>query len=179
MEAEEFSPDHTDDGNDELDQSVSNSQEAKPDVNETDPASFVKQKADEKKGHKSKKAKEKPRSKKAAVKSEEQIVTTGNINDPQEEEKIREQRIRIQQEKLAKLAQLAKKETCPVMEARQEAMVREEEVAMLNFSIYFYNNILPSTAQVLVEFEAEFKVAVNGFVKCRLTIDWSRHSCPI
>ena len=29
------------------------------------------------------------------------------------------------------------------MEARQEAMVREEEVAMLNFSIYFYNNILP------------------------------------
>ena len=66
MEAEEFSPDHTDDGNDELDQSVSNSQEAKPDVNETDPASFVKQKADEKKGHKSKQAKEKPRSKKAA-----------------------------------------------------------------------------------------------------------------
>ena len=114
-----------------------------------------------------------------ALKSEEKIVTTGNINDPQEEEKIREQRIRIQQEKLAKLAQLAKKETCPVMEARQEAMVREEEVAMLNFSIYFYNNILPSTVQVLVEFEAELKVAVNGFVKCRLTIDWARHSCPI
>ena len=48
------------------------------------------------------------------------------------------------------------------MEARQEPMVREEEVAMLNFSIYFYNDILPSTAQVLVEFEAEFKVAVNA-----------------
>merc|ERR1712096_173043 len=82
------------------------------------------------------------------VKPEEQIVATGNILDLKEEEKIREQQdaiirqreqmdalvklqedqkarlereelIRLQQEKLAKLAPWAKKETSPVKEAGQ------------------------------------------------------------
>ena len=44
METQEFSPEPTDDGIDDLDQSESNSQEAEPDVNKTDPADFAKPK---------------------------------------------------------------------------------------------------------------------------------------
>jgi len=88
------------------------------------------------------------------VKPEEQIVATGNIMDLKEEEKIREQQeamqrqreqmealaklqedqkarlereemIRIQQEKLAKLAPWAKKENSPVKEAGQGMTLQE------------------------------------------------------
>merc|ERR1719357_2531996 len=88
------------------------------------------------------------------VKPEEQIVATGNIMDLKEEEKVREQQeamqrqreqmealaklqedqkarlereemIRIQQEKLAKLAPWAKKENSPVKEAGQGMTLQE------------------------------------------------------
>eukprot|EP00092_Neocalanus_flemingeri_P101643 GFUD01129966.1.p1 GENE.GFUD01129966.1~~GFUD01129966.1.p1 ORF type:complete len:1161 (-),score=418.37 GFUD01129966.1:140-3577(-) len=173
IETQEYSPEPTDDGNDDLDQSESNSQEAEvePDVNDADPANFVKPKANEKKDKKSKRAEEKRRvkeAKKAAeqssgpyipgmsgtVKPDEQIVATGNIMDLQEEEKFRDQQdalqrqreqmdalvklqeeqkarlereelMRLQQEKLAKLAPWAKKETSPVKEAGQGVTLQE------------------------------------------------------
>jgi len=170
-ETQDFSPEPTDDCNDDLDQSESNSQEAEPDTSETDPANFVKPKANEKKDKKSKRAEEKRRAKEAkkaaevasgpyipgmtgTVKPEEQIVATGNINDIREEEKLREQQeaiqrqreqmealaklqedqkarlereemMRIQQEKLAKLAPWAKKETSPVKEPGQGLTLQE------------------------------------------------------
>ena len=170
LEAQEISPEPTD-GNGDLDQSVSNSQEAEHDVNEFDPANFVKPKANVKKAKKLKRAEEKHRAeevKKAAevatgpyipgmtgsVKSEDQIVATGNINDLKDEEKIRKKQetaqrqreqmealtkikenqkarlerevlIRIQQEKLAMFEPWAKKENSHVKEAGQERTLKE------------------------------------------------------
>jgi len=169
-ETQEFCQEPTEDI-DDLDQSESNSQEAEAEASETDPANFVKPKANEKKDKKSKRAEEKRKAKEAkkaaeiaagpyipgmsgTVKPEEQIVATGNIMDQKEEEKIREQQeamqrqreqmealaklqedqkarlereemIKIQQEKLAKLAPWAKKETSPVKEASQGMTLQE------------------------------------------------------
>ena len=155
----------------ELDQSESNSQEHEADISETDPTTFVKPKANEKRDKKSKKADEKRKAKErraaeaggsgpyipgmsGTVRPDEQIVATGNIMDLKEEEKYREQQdairrqreqmealaklqedqrlklereehIRIQQEKLAKLAPWAKKDSSPVKEAGQGLTLQE------------------------------------------------------
>merc|ERR1719192_1961754 len=155
----------------ELDQSESNSQEHEADISETDPTTFVKPKANEKRDKKSKKADEKRKAKErraaeaggsgpyipgmsGTVRPDEQIVATGNIMDLKEEEKYREQQdairrqreqmealaklqedqrlklereehIRIQQEKLAKLAPWAKKDSSPVKETGQGLTLQE------------------------------------------------------
>jgi PERQ amino acid-rich with GYF domain-containing protein len=149
VETIEFSPEPTDDCNDDLDQSESNSQEAEPDTTETDPANFVKPKANEKKDKKSKRAEEKRRAKEAkkaaevasgpyipgmtgTVKPDEQIVATGNINDIREEEKLREQHeaIQRQREQMDALVKLQEDQKAR-LEREELIRIQQEKLAKL------------------------------------------------
>merc|ERR1719192_2806507 len=133
----------------ELDQSESNSQEHEADISETDPTTFVKPKANEKRDKKSKKADEKRKAKErraaeaggsgpyipgmsGTVRPDEQIVATGNIMDLKEEEKYREQQdaIRRQREQMEALAKLQKDQRLK-LEREEHIRIQQEKLAKL------------------------------------------------
>merc|ERR1719192_585509 len=133
----------------ELDQSESNSQEHEADISETDPTTFVKPKANEKRDKKSKKADEKRKAKErraaeaggtgpyipgmsGTVRPDEQIVATGNIMDIKEEEKVRDQHeaIRRQREQMDALAKLQEDQKAK-LEREEQVRLQQERLAKL------------------------------------------------
>ena len=133
----------------ELEHSESNSQELEADFSETDPTTFVKPKANEKKDKKSKKAEEKRKAKEkkaaeaagsgpyipgmsGAVRPEEQIVAVGNIMDLKEEEKYREQQdaSRRQREQMEALVKLQEDQRIK-LEREEQIRLQQEKLAKL------------------------------------------------
>lgn len=133
----------------ELDQSESNSQEHEADVSESDPTTFVKPKANEKKDKKSKKAEEKRKAKErraaeaggagqyipgmsGTVRPDEQIVVTGNIIDLKEEEKYREQQdaVRRQRDQMDALVKLQEDQRLK-LEREEQLRLQQEKLAKL------------------------------------------------